>query len=234
MPRVVFTPSGLDGVVPTAPRCCRLPATWVSTSTQCAAAAASAAAARWPRRGPTSQVGIDSAAEALSPWNDTEQAYADRRGMKPDRRLGCCAVIGDDVVLDVPPESQVHRPVVRKSLDLTDVVLDPAVHLCYLELPPSAPGRCPVDERPRLRRTARRARPSPSPGSICRPLHEVHAAFAGQGRPPRWPSATPRSSPSGPASSTVRSASRSTSAAPPSPATCAISAPARCSPRPGG
>ena len=46
-------------------------------------------------------------------------------GIKPDRRLGCCALIADDVVLDVPPESQVHRPVVRKSLDLSDVVLDP-------------------------------------------------------------------------------------------------------------
>ena len=45
-----------------------------------------------------------------------------------------------DVVLDVPPESQVHRPVVRKSLDLSDVVLDPAISLSYIELPPSVLG----------------------------------------------------------------------------------------------
>ena len=44
------------------------------------------------------------------------------------------------MVVDVPPESQVHRPIVRKSVDLADVVLDPAVALCYLELPPSELG----------------------------------------------------------------------------------------------
>ena len=37
------------------------------------------------------------------------------------------------VVLDVPPESQVHRPVVRKALDLSDVVLDPNVSIAYLD-----------------------------------------------------------------------------------------------------
>ena len=49
-------------------------------------------------------------------------------------------MVVDDVVLDVPPESQVHRPVVRKSLDLTEVVLGPAIALAYIELPESVLG----------------------------------------------------------------------------------------------
>ena len=84
---------------------------------------------------------IDNAQESLSPFGDTERAFDVRRGMKPDRRLGCCAVVNDDVVLDVPPESQVHRPVVRKRLDIADVVLDPSIALCYLELPKSVLDR---------------------------------------------------------------------------------------------
>ncbi len=83
---------------------------------------------------------LDVDQNALTAWTETEQNYSDRKGLKPDRRLGCCALITDDVVLDVPPESQVHRPVVRKSLDLSDVVLDPNVSLAYLELPPSLLG----------------------------------------------------------------------------------------------
>jgi uncharacterized 2Fe-2S/4Fe-4S cluster protein (DUF4445 family) len=83
---------------------------------------------------------LDVDQDALTGWTETEQNYSDRKGLKPDRRLGCCALITDDVVLDVPPESQVHRPVVRKSLDLSDVVLDPNVSLAYLELPPSLLG----------------------------------------------------------------------------------------------
>ncbi|MEI7548515.1 MAG: ASKHA domain-containing protein, partial [Actinomycetota bacterium] len=83
---------------------------------------------------------IDSTEDALSAWTETETAYDERRGMKRERRLGCAAVVCRDVVLDVPPDSQVHRPVVRKSLDLSDVVLDPAIHLFYVALPPSLLG----------------------------------------------------------------------------------------------
>ncbi len=141
MPRVVFTPSGLDAEV--------APGTTVLQAARelgvdldsvcggrgicgrCQVAFAPGSYPKWA---------IDAEADSLSPWGETEGAYEQRRGMKPDRRLGCCAVVLDDVVLDVPPESQVHRPVVRKSLDLSDVTLDPAVHQYYIELPPSVLG----------------------------------------------------------------------------------------------
>jgi uncharacterized 2Fe-2S/4Fe-4S cluster protein (DUF4445 family) len=124
---------------------------------------------------------IDATPDALTPFTDTEERYADRRGLKPDRRLGCCALVRDDVVVDVPPESQVHRPVVRKSLDLTGVTLDPAVSLAYLELPPSVLGDAEsmadlviAELAERYGRTVR---------TLELPvLQQVHSAFAGQDR----------------------------------------------------
>lgn len=40
-----------------------------------------------------------------------------RGGLDPDLRLGCQARIGGDLVIDVPPESQVHRQIVRKRAE---------------------------------------------------------------------------------------------------------------------
>jgi len=41
-----------------------------------------------------------------------------------------------DVVIDVPPESQVYRQVVRKGLDLREFHLDPVLRLHYVEVEP--------------------------------------------------------------------------------------------------
>ncbi|MXZ97691.1 MAG: DUF4445 domain-containing protein [Acidimicrobiaceae bacterium] len=78
-----------------------------------------------------------SAAEAgaLSDPGPTELRYRGRRPIAEGFRLGCQAVVLADAAVDVPPESQVHRPVVRKSIDLAGVVVDPVVTLHYLELP---------------------------------------------------------------------------------------------------
>jgi uncharacterized 2Fe-2S/4Fe-4S cluster protein (DUF4445 family) len=141
VPRVVFTPSGLDAEV--APGTTVLQAArdlGVDLDSVCGGRGICGRCQVAFSPGSYPKWAIESGADSLSPWGDTEDAYEQRRGMKPDRRLGCCAMVLDDVVLDVPPESQVHRPVVRKSLDLSDVVLDPAVHLYYLELPPSVLG----------------------------------------------------------------------------------------------
>jgi hypothetical protein len=55
-------------------------------------------------------------------------------GLKEGRRLGCQAQVLGDVVLDVPPESQVHRQVVRKEASQVEVVMHPAAHLHYVEV----------------------------------------------------------------------------------------------------
>ena len=56
---------------------------------------------------------------------------------KPGRRLGCVATSQADVVIDVPPESQLYRQVVRKEADAHPIVVDPVVrlHLVRVEEP---------------------------------------------------------------------------------------------------
>jgi len=70
--------------------------------------------------------GLHVAENALSPVNAVEERYDRVRGLKPGRRLGCQACIQGDVVLDVPPESQVHRQVIRKSASERVMEMDPA------------------------------------------------------------------------------------------------------------
>ena len=53
----------------------------------------------------------------------------------PTRRLGCQAKLLGDAVIDVPPESQAHRQVVRKRADVHGITVNPAVRLYYVEVP---------------------------------------------------------------------------------------------------
>ncbi len=78
--------------------------------------------------------GLTVAPDALSDWNAVEQRYKDKRGMIDGRRLGCQAKIQGDVVIDVPPESQLHRQVVRKAASTRVVAMDPATRLFYVEV----------------------------------------------------------------------------------------------------
>ncbi|ARE41794.1 Methyltransferase corrinoid activation protein [Rhodovulum sp. P5] len=78
--------------------------------------------------------GVTVTADALSPFNAVEQRYDDKRGLKPGRRLGCQAQILSDVVIDVPPESQLHRQVVRKAAEARSVEMDPATRLVLVQV----------------------------------------------------------------------------------------------------
>ena len=71
----------------------------------------------------------------LSEPGPTELRYRGRRPLAEGCRLGCQAVVLTNAVIDVPAASQVHRPVVRKSIDLAEVVIDPVVTLHYVEIP---------------------------------------------------------------------------------------------------
>ena len=64
--------------------------------------------------------GIVSEPGNLSPFAALEATYRDEKGLAADRRLSCTAEVCGDVLIDVPPESQVHRQVVRKGLDVRD------------------------------------------------------------------------------------------------------------------
>ena len=76
---------------------------------------------------------IDSSSSSLSTPESTEQNYKGRRPLSHGSRLGCQARILDNLVADIPEESQIHRPVVCKNIDLGDATLDPAVTLHYIQ-----------------------------------------------------------------------------------------------------
>ena len=78
--------------------------------------------------------GVTVSADALTDWNAVEERYKSKRGMLDGRRLGCQACVMGDVVIDVPPESQVHKQVIRKSATQRDIVMDPATRALYLEV----------------------------------------------------------------------------------------------------
>ncbi len=78
---------------------------------------------------------IVSSAGNLSPAGEAERHYGERRKpLAAGRRLSCQAEIRGDLVIDVPPESQMHRQVVRKSAEYRDITLDTSIHLYYVEV----------------------------------------------------------------------------------------------------
>ncbi|MDG1366931.1 MAG: ASKHA domain-containing protein [Acidimicrobiales bacterium] len=88
-----------------------------------------------PSIGEFAKWGITSDASAVSPWTTSESDYKGRRRIEPGSRLGCQANALTDVVIDIPPASQVNRPVVRKKIDLPGLTLDPLITARYVELP---------------------------------------------------------------------------------------------------
>ena len=87
-----------------------------------------------PAEGEFPKHGISSAGSHLSPAGADEAEFDRLRGLAPDRRLGCRAAIYGDILVDVPPESQVHRQVVRKGVPVRDFVIDPVVRLYEVEV----------------------------------------------------------------------------------------------------
>ena len=87
-----------------------------------------------PGYGEFAKHGVTVATDALSEWNAVEERYKRLRGLIDGRRLGCQAKIEGDVVIDVPPESQVHRQVIRKSATQRDITMDPATRTYYVEV----------------------------------------------------------------------------------------------------
>ncbi len=78
--------------------------------------------------------GLTVAEDALSDWNAVEDRYKRIRGLIDGRRLGCQAKVMGDVVIDVPPESQVHKQVIRKSATERVIAMDPATRSYYVEV----------------------------------------------------------------------------------------------------
>ncbi len=84
--------------------------------------------------GEFAKLGLTSKLANLSAFGTVEQRYADRRGLKDGRRLSCSTLLQGDIVIDVPPDSQVHKQVVRKRAEMRAIEVDPVVRLHYVEV----------------------------------------------------------------------------------------------------
>ncbi|WP_227268072.1 ASKHA domain-containing protein [Roseobacter weihaiensis] len=134
-PLVVFTPSGKRGHFPTGtPILTAARQLGVDLDSVCGGRGICSKCQITPSYGEFSKHGVTVDADALSAWNKVEQRYKDKRGLIDGRRLGCQATVQGDVVIDVPPESQVHKQVVRKRAEAREIVLDPSTKLYYVEV----------------------------------------------------------------------------------------------------
>jgi uncharacterized 2Fe-2S/4Fe-4S cluster protein (DUF4445 family) len=77
---------------------------------------------------------IESTADSITGWTSVEDEYDGRRPILDGQRLGCAALVCGDVVVEIPAASQVHKQVVRKTVDVGDIEIDPLVRLHYVEL----------------------------------------------------------------------------------------------------
>ncbi|HKL04326.1 MAG TPA: ASKHA domain-containing protein [Roseovarius sp.] len=134
-PLVVFTPSGKRGRFPKGtPVLTAARQLGVDLDSVCGGRGICSKCQITPSYGEFSKHGVTVADDALSEWNAVEQRYEDKRGLKSGRRLGCQAQVMGDVVIDVPPESQVHRQVVRKAASARVIAMDPATRLYFVEV----------------------------------------------------------------------------------------------------
>ena len=134
-PLVVFTPSGKRGRVPVGtPVLTAARQLGVDLDSVCGGRGICSKCQITPSYGEFSKHGVSVAPDALSEWNSVEQRYDNIRGLKTGRRLGCQATVQGDVVIDVPPESQVHRQVVRKEASTRPIEMDPATRLYMVQV----------------------------------------------------------------------------------------------------
>ncbi|MCQ0970310.1 ASKHA domain-containing protein [Paracoccus sp. TK19116] len=134
-PLVIFTPSGKRGRVPVGtPVLEAARRLGVDLDSVCGGRGICSKCQVAPGKGAFPKHGLTVAEDALSPVNAVEERYDRIRGLKPGRRLGCQAQVQSDVVIDVPPESQLHRQVIRKSAAERVMAMDPAVRPFYVEV----------------------------------------------------------------------------------------------------
>lgn len=134
-PLVIFTPSGKRGNFPVGtPILTAARQLGVDLDSVCGGRGICSKCQIQPSYGEFSKHGVTVADDALSEWNSVEERYKSKRGMIDGRRLGCQAQVNGDVVIDVPPESQVHKQVVRKRVEARDIVMNPSTKLYYVEV----------------------------------------------------------------------------------------------------
>lgn len=134
-PMVIFTPSGKRGrFAKGTPLLTAARKLGVDLDSVCGGRGICSKCQITPSFGEFPKHGLQVSQNAVSEWNSVEERYRSKRGMIDGRRLGCQATIQGDLVVDVPPESQVHKQVVRKRAEARDIIMNPATRLYYVEV----------------------------------------------------------------------------------------------------
>ena len=136
---VVFTPSGRQGEVERGTNILDAARELgVDLDTVCGGRGICGRCQVVPEIGEFAKHGITSSAESISARGPSETSeYRGRRPLgSPEHRLGCHAKICGDLVVDVPAESQVHRQVVRKRLEVSNIEIDPVTRLYFTTVTP--------------------------------------------------------------------------------------------------
>jgi uncharacterized 2Fe-2S/4Fe-4S cluster protein (DUF4445 family) len=134
-PLIVFTPSGKRGrFAAGTPVLAAARALGVDIDSVCGGRAICGRCQIVVGDGDFAKHGITSRATHVSEFSKVEERYDKLRGLGAGRRLSCQTKIVGDLVIDVPPESQVHKQVVRKEADTRAIELDPCTRLCFVEV----------------------------------------------------------------------------------------------------
>ena len=134
-PLVVFTPSGKRGRFPVGtPLLSAARTLGVDVDSVCGGRGICGRCQVLIAEGEFAKHGVRSGAASVSAVSEVETRYANRRGLAAGHRLSCQTRVERDVVVDVPPGSQVHRQVVRKDADAREIELNPVVRLHYVEV----------------------------------------------------------------------------------------------------
>jgi uncharacterized 2Fe-2S/4Fe-4S cluster protein (DUF4445 family) len=132
---VVFTPSGKRGRFPLGTQLLQAARSLgVDVDSVCGGRALCGRCQVLVMEGDFPKHGLSSHAQNLSPVSEAEQSFSRRRPLPAGQRLSCSARIQGDLLIDVPPGSQVHRQVIRKAADARPITLNPVVHLHYVEV----------------------------------------------------------------------------------------------------
>ncbi len=137
--RIVFTPSGRRGTFPIGARLLDAARSiGVDVDSVCGGRGLCGRCRIVCMEGDFAKHAIRSRPGNLSPLNEIEERYSERRlQLEKNHRLSCQATVRGDLVIDVPPESQMHRQVVRKEAELRDIELNPATRLYHVEVQPA-------------------------------------------------------------------------------------------------
>ena len=133
--RIVFTPSGRQGEVLSGTTVLQAARSLgVDIDSVCGGRAMCGRCQVVVGEGDFAKHGIKSSADSVTGRSAVEDRYADKRGLAEGRRLSCQAVLCDNVVIDVPAESQVHDQVIRKAADDRIIEVDAPTRLCFIEV----------------------------------------------------------------------------------------------------